>query len=202
MTTRPDFSVDGSTVYACNEIVSYLKPLLEGGVSDIDKVATVERHIGRFNTPEEVKRWVSKRDGGIRIAALSVLGYEYIGGRIVGNVQFAGYVFTTDQYGFEKDTRCEVIAGRMVKELLGKSAPTTAYAKAENFKAQNLYSDKIDDLGVAIWAVSWTQQWYLDVPLDETTLDDFLTFDLTGEIDENARKIEGEQSLPPYTSEE
>jgi len=41
MSVRPSFNIQGSTVWACNEIVNYLKPTLEGSdESEIDKVAT------------------------------------------------------------------------------------------------------------------------------------------------------------------
>lgn len=196
MTTRPSFSVLGSTVYACQEIVNYLKTKLEGGIEEIDKVQVVERHIGRFDKPQDVKHWMSKRDGGVRIAALKVLGYENIGGRLIGNVSFVAYVFAADQYGYEKDTRAEVIAGKLVKAMFGRSAPTTAYEKAQGFRADNMYSVALDELGMALWAVTWQQKWYLDEPIDETTLDDFITFGLKGELEDGAPTIEGEVELP------
>ncbi|WP_447077675.1 hypothetical protein [Shewanella algae] len=194
--TRPDFNVVGSTVYACNKVVEYLKPLLEGGERDIDKVETVERHIGRFDTAEQVKRWLSKRDGGIRIAALNVTAYERIGGRIVGRVNMAAYVFTAPRFGYDKDTLAEVIAGKLVAAMMERNAPPEAYGRAENFRADNLYSTAIDETGMACWAVSWSQQWYLDEPIDGASLDDFLRFGLTGELADGAPVIEGVVDLP------
>lgn len=195
-TERPVFSTLGSTVYACEQIVEFLKPKLEGGKKEIDKVQTVERHIGRFDKPEEIKRWLSNRDGGVRIAALSVADYQNVGGRVIGTVDFAAYIFTTDYYGYSKDTRAEVIAGKLVKALFGRRAPTTAYSKAEGFRANNLYSTSIDEKGVAIWAVTWRQNWLLDEEIDLAELDDFLIFGLTGELDEDSPTIDGEVPLP------
>ncbi|MEF1256001.1 hypothetical protein [Vibrio sp. M260112] len=196
MTTRPDFNTIGSTVWACNEIVNYLKPTLEGGQREIGKVQTVERHIGRFDTPADVKRWLSNRDGGVRVAALRVAEYDTVGNRLIGNVNFVAYIFTADQYGYEKDTRAEVITGSLVRALLDRSALPSAYSKAMNVRSDNLYNGKIDELGVAIWSVTWSQQWYLDEEIDLSELDDFLTFGLKGEIAEGAPTIEGEVSLP------
>ncbi|EKO3778263.1 hypothetical protein P0F24_003374 [Vibrio metschnikovii] len=193
---RPDFLLDGSTVYACQEVVNYLKPLLEGGARDIDKVQTIERHIGRFNTPADVKRWIANRDGGVRIASIGVSGYELVGGRLVGLVNMVAYVFTADQWGYAKDTRAEVIVSKLVKAMAKKSAPTTAYSRADNFRASNLYTSAIDEIGLALWTVEWTQQWYLDVPIDPATLDDFITFGLRGEVADDAPEIEGEVQLP------
>ncbi|MCF4173530.1 hypothetical protein [Vibrio sp. McD22-P3] len=196
MTTRPDFNTIGSTVWACNEIVNYLKPTLEGGQREIGKVQTVERHIGQFDTPADVKRWLSNRDGGVRIAALRVAEYDTVGNRLIGNVNFVAYIFTAAQYGYEKDTRAEVITGSLVRALLDRSALPSAYSKAMNVRSDNLYNGKIDELGVAIWSVTWSQQWYLDEEIDLSKLDDFLTFGLKGEVAEGAPTIEGEVPLP------
>ncbi|MGD1469015.1 hypothetical protein ACP6H4_02160 [Vibrio harveyi] len=197
MSERPSFNIQGSTVWACNEIVNYLKPALEGvDESEIDKVATVERHIGRFDKPEDIKRWLARRGGGVRIAALRVNQYETVGNRLVGDVNFVAYVFTTDQYGYEKDMRAEVITGRLVRAMMDRKATPTAYSMPQGVRADNLYNGGIDQLGVAIWSVTWSQQWYIDEEIDLSTLDDFITFGLKGEIAEGSPDIEGEVKLP------
>ncbi|MBY8111734.1 hypothetical protein KW494_10265 [Vibrio fluvialis] len=194
--TRPDFSVVGSTVHACNKVVEYLAPILEGGSNEIDKVYKVERHIGRFNTEKEVKRWMSHRDGGVRIAALSVVGYEKVSSAIIGSINMAAYVFAGDVFSYEKDTRAEVIAGKLAAALMNKDATPGCYSKPEAIRADNLYSFNIDDLGVAIWAVSWNQKWQLNVPIDPADLDDFIKFGLRGELADGAPALEGEVTLP------
>ncbi|HGZ7313130.1 TPA: hypothetical protein ACOL2D_002478 [Vibrio parahaemolyticus] len=194
--SRPDFNTSGSTVWACEEIVNYLKPMLEGGLQDIDKVQAVERHVGRFDKPADIKRWMSNRDGGIRIAALRVKSYETIGGRLIGNVDFSAYVFTAEQYGYQKDIRAEVITGRLVRSLMGFDALPTAYSQVADVRSDNLYSGNVDELGLAIWAVTWSQQWYLDEELNLGTLDDFLTFSMKGELEDGAPTIDGEVILP------
>lgn len=194
--SRPDFTTSGSTVWAVNEIVQYLKPKLEGGVREIEKIQTVERHIGRFDKADDIKRWMSNRDGGVRIAALRVPQYETVGNRLIGNVNLVAYVFTTAQFGYEKDLRAEVVAGKLVRELMDRSALPTSYGRVENVRSDNLYSGEIDKLGIAIWSVTWSQQWYLDEEIDLSTLDDFITFGLKGEIADGAPTIDGEVQLP------
>lgn len=196
--SRPDFNTTGSTVWACEEIVQYLKPVLEGQENELDKVAAVERHIGRFDKVEDIKRWMGRRGGGVRVAALRVTEYDTIGGRLIGNVNFVAYVFTTDQWGYTKDSRAEVITGRLVRSIMDLSALPTAYSQVANVRSDNLYNGKIDELGIAIWSVTWSQQWYLDEEIDLGSLDDFITFGLRGEIsdDETVPAIEGEVKLP------
>lgn len=188
---RPEFEVAGSTVWATEEVVKYLKPVLEGSGRDVDKVQTVERHIGRFNKPEDIKRYLSNRDGCVRIAALGVREYKNQGGRTLGFIEFAAYVVTTDQFAYEKDQRCEVIANKLVIAMMRKGAVTEAYSGAERVQADNLYSDSIDDLGVAIWGVTWSQWFPVDVTLDESTLDDFIRFNFKAEIADGAPTLDG-----------
>ncbi|WP_417880322.1 hypothetical protein [Vibrio sp.] len=194
--SRPDFSIQGSTVWAVQEIVKYLKPKLEGSERQIDKIQTVERHIGRFDKPEDVKRWLSNRDGSVRITALRVTEYENTAGSLSGKVNFVAYIFTTDQYGYEKDQRCEVIAGQLVQAIMQFGALPTANGGVESVRSDNLYSGSIDELGIAIWSVTWSQWWQLDVPLDPETLDDFITFGLKGDMGDGSPPIEGEVTLP------
>lgn len=196
MTTRPAFSVVGSTVWACQQIVDYLKPELEGTDKQLDRVQTVERHIGKFDTPTDIKRWIANRDGGVRIAALRVPQYESIGNRIIGTVNFVAYVFTTDQFGYQKDERAEVIAGKLAGLLLRRGAMPTAYSKAEAVRGDNLYSAQVDDLGLAVWSVSWTQQWYLDEEIDLSTLDNFERFGIKAELADGSPVLEGLVELP------
>lgn len=194
--TRPDFSVVGSTVHACNKVVEYLAPFIEGGPRDINKVHKVERHIGRLNTEQDVKRWIGNREGGIRVAAMNVESYEKVGGAIIGMVNLSAYIFVTDFYGYEKDTRAEVIAGMLAAALMSKEATPGCYSKPQDIRADNLYSKNIDELGVAGWAVSWKQKWQLNIPIDPADLDDFIKFGLRGELADGAPVLEGEVTLP------
>ncbi len=67
---RPELRTPGSTVAAAERIVAWLKTALQGKTPD--RADVVERHIGQFNSPEEVKRYLSGRTGCIRVAALRV----------------------------------------------------------------------------------------------------------------------------------
>lgn len=195
--SRPEhFNIQGSTVWATQEVVNYLKPLLEGTGRDIDKIQSVERHIGRFDKPEDVKRWLSNRDGSVRITALRVTEYANTAGSLSGKVNFVAYVFTTDQYGYAKDQRCEVIAGQLVQAIMLRGALPTADSNVESVRSDNLYSGSIDELGIAIWSVTWSQWWPMDEPLDPSTLDDFITFSLEGDMGDGSPPIEGEVKLP------
>jgi hypothetical protein len=59
--SRPEFITAGSTVAACDAIASYLRPKLSG--DKVAQVQAVERHVGRFNEPSEIKRYMTGSDG-------------------------------------------------------------------------------------------------------------------------------------------
>ncbi|MGO2235531.1 MAG: hypothetical protein ACTH5B_15790 [Marinomonas sp.] len=183
---RPDFVTTGSTVYAVNEIVNYLTPLLTGNENDIDKVSEITRHVGRFDKPDEIKNWMSRKDGGIRIAALRVRNIDQSAGQMTGDVDLVAYVFCTEQFGYSRDQRAEVIAGRLAKLLLANKGVPTANKKATDLNMDNLYSGDVDGLGLAIWSVSWTQNWVLDKSITAADLDNFVTFHATAEIADGA----------------
>lgn len=201
-TARPDFHTVASTVAAAERIVATLRPYLQadasGGDRQIDRVAVIERHAGQFDKASEVKGWLSTRDGGIRIAALRISAMHNEGSRLIGTVRWAAYVFVTDQYGYARDQRAEVIAGRLCKALMLKSGwvDSGASSRPDAVQADNLYNGEIDKLGVAIWAVTWSQDWPLDEPIDMATLDDFLRCGVGLELADGAPIAEAEITLP------
>ncbi|MGU5685204.1 hypothetical protein ACV1DN_13425 [Aeromonas allosaccharophila] len=202
MSIRPEFETFGSTVSASEAIVQYLIPWVQadavGGNRQIDRVTTVERHIGSFDKPEDIKRWMSRKNGGVRVAAMRIISMTNQGTQLVGTVEFAAFVFCSDEFAYAKDARAEVVASRVCKALMSKGGWTgTGAAKAPSMvRADNLYSVKIDELGVAIWSVTWQQDWPLDNPIDPDTLDDFLRFNWLAKQADGAPELEADIILP------
>ncbi|MDM5132911.1 hypothetical protein OB962_18225 [Aeromonas piscicola] len=203
--SRPDFGTIGSTVSACEGVVQYLKPYLEaagpGADRVIDRVQTVERHIGRFNEPADITRWMSGKEGGIRIAAMRVVSMRREG-NLIGTIEFSAFVFCAEQFGYAKDQRAEVIAGRLATALMltGGWRGTGASKAPEGVRMDNLYTTGIDELGLAIWSVTWRQDWPLDNPIDPATLDDFLRFNFKAELAAGAPVCEATIELPGPTA--
>lgn len=98
---RPSLLTTGSTVSAAENIVAWLKPELlnEPQQNKPDRVSVIERHIGQFSTPAEVKTYLSDRDGCIRLAALRVRNIRAQAGGTVGDITWAAYVMATDAWG-------------------------------------------------------------------------------------------------------
>ncbi|WP_139291630.1 hypothetical protein [Moritella viscosa] len=175
--TRPTLELTGSTIAVTQAVVERLEAEFKGKVSALDKVSAVTRHKGRFNSPEEIKKEVTG-SGCIRVTALNVSQVRREAGSIVGLVKFVAFVMTNDQFGKNRDQRAEVISGKLGVLLsqaeFTRSLGKIAFNKVSQVSWQNLYSAALDDLGVALWSVDWSQECRLDQPISLAQLDDFL----------------------------
>ncbi|EKN3979078.1 hypothetical protein [Yersinia enterocolitica] len=171
---RPSLVTLGSTVAAADKIAAWLNPVIQG--NNPDQVPVVERHIGQFNTPAEVKRYLSDRDGCVRIAALRIRDIRHEAGGTVGLVTFAAYVMATDTWGYGRDLRCEIIVAKIVRRIteMASTKGMGAEKRADAISADNIYSGSLDDLGLTMWAVMWNQEYKLDTNFDISELPDFL----------------------------
>jgi len=176
---RPSLVTLGSTVSAAERVIAWLRPELEGAKPD--RVPVIERHIGQFNTPDEVKRYLSDRQGCIRVAALRVRDVRHEAGGTVGLVTWVAYVMATDDWGYGRDLRAEVMTSKVCRRLAEPAAAKGmgAERKASEISADNIYSGSLDDLGVPMWAVMWHQEFKLDEEPDISVLPDFLRLGMT-----------------------
>ena len=176
---RPVLITLGSTVSAAERVIAWLRPELEGAKPD--RVPVIERHVGQFNTPDEVKRYLSDRQGCIRVAALRVRDVRHEAGGTVGLVTWVAYVMATDDWGYGRDLRAEVMTSKVCRRLAEPAAAKGmgAERKASDISADNIYSGSLDDLGVTMWAVMWHQEFKLDEETDISVLPDFLRLGMT-----------------------
>ncbi|MGL3256623.1 hypothetical protein ACSVNO_05865 [Salmonella enterica] len=194
--TRPALVTTGSTVIAAENIVAWLIPAITG--KNPDQVSVVERHIGQFKTAAEVKSYMSDRDGSVRVAALKVRNISYLGG-VSGTVTWCAYVMTSDQWGYSRDTRAEIIVGKIARRIIepGAVAGMKAQKAASSVSADNVYTGELNDLGVTMWAVTWDQDFGLDDEADISGLDNFLQHYQTWPADnDNAPVWEADVRLP------
>ncbi|HBX4912561.1 hypothetical protein ACTXT3_17510 [Klebsiella pneumoniae] len=192
---RPSLLTTGSTVSAAENIVAWLKPELlnEPQQYKPDRVSVIERHIGQFSTPSEVKTYLTDRDGCIRLAALRVRNIRAQAGGTVGDITWAAYVMATDAWGYTRDTRCEVLVGKLVRRIVQRGAANGMKAErlATSVSADNIYSGGLNDLGLTMWAVTWEQEFRLDDEIDLAILPDFLRLGATLQVSDDTDPIKG-----------
>ncbi|HAT3671797.1 TPA: hypothetical protein I8569_003559 [Klebsiella oxytoca] len=190
---RPSLLTTGSTVSAAENIVAWLKPelLSEPQQNQPDRVSVIERHIGQFSTPAEVKTYLTDRDGCIRLAALRVRNIRAQAGGTVGDITWAAYIMATDAWGYTRDTRCEVLVGKLVRRIVQRGAANGMKAErlATSVSADNIYSGGLNDLGLTMWAVTWEQEFRLDDEIDLATLPDFLRLGATLQVSDDTDPI-------------
>lgn len=191
MNQRPPLLTTGSTIAAAENIVAWLKPALQG--DNPDEVKLIERHIGQFNTPAEVKTYLSDRDGCIRIAALRIRNIRQRAGGTIGDVTWAAYVMATDSWAYPRDTRCEVLVGKLARRIASREAASGMKAEraASTISADNIYSGGLNELGLTMWAVTWEQEFRLDEEIDISALPDFLRLGATLSVNDGATSING-----------
>ncbi|MCJ4425325.1 Uncharacterised protein [Klebsiella pneumoniae] len=192
---RPPLLTTGSTVSAAENIVAWLKPELLNvpRQNKPDRVSVIERHIGQFSTPAEVKTYLTDRDGCIRLAALRVRNIRAQAGGTVGDITWAAYIMATDAWGYTRDTRCEVLVGKLVRRIVQRGAANGMKAErlATSVSADNIYSGGLNDLGLTMWAVTWEQEFRLDDEIDLATLPDFLRLGATLQVSDDIDPIKG-----------
>ena len=175
---RPQLNIDGTTLAITASIV---KALLTFKGNKPDEVGSVNRHKGRFSTPQAVKKEVTNY-GAIRVAALNITNVHREAGTMIGKVSLVAFIMTNDHFGHHRDERAEVIASKVALEISSadwtKRMGRAAYNRPENVNMQNLCTEALDDIGVSIWSVSWTQHCNFSVPVDLSGLDDFLSVQL------------------------
>lgn len=201
MSQRPALLTTGSTIAAAENIVAWLKQSpspdepgkgLMG--SNPDQVKVIERHIGQFNTPAEVKNYLSDRDGCIRIAALRIRNIRQRAGGMIGDVTWAAYVMATDSWAYPRDMRCEVLVGKLARRIAARDAAAGMKAEraADTIGADNIYSGGLNELGLTMWAVTWEQEFRLDEEIDISALPDFLRLGATLSVNGGETELKGE----------
>lgn len=200
MSQRPTLLTTGSTIAAAENIVAWLKQSpspddpgkgLMG--NNPDQVKVIERHIGQFNTPAEVKTYLSDRSGCIRIAALRIRNIRQLAGGMVGDITWAAYVMATDSWAYPRDTRCEVLVGKLARRIAarGAAAGMKAERAADAISADNIYSGGLNELGLTMWAVTWEQAFRLDEEIDIAALPDFLRLGATLAVNGGETELKG-----------
>ncbi len=110
-------------------------------------------------TEAEIKT-MAVRTPAIRVACLGLPKAEAVGdGEVDRDVAFAAYILTTDKPRLPRDTAALAMVEDLLLRLPGQRWETdSVHAIAESAAtAENLYSSKLGNTGVTLWAVVWTQ---------------------------------------------
>lgn len=141
----------------------------------ITSFAEVRVHAGRFDL-DETKRWAVKTPCA-SVAVLGVRSGEIEGTQVTVNVALGAFVFTS---GIKGRVGHDDLALGLTSDVLrvvvsGQTWGDPSASASREVRAENLFSGKVDQQGVSLWAVLWLQPYDIDLA-DEATLDDFLRY--------------------------
>ena len=148
-------------------IVQQLQATLPPGVQ-------VLAHGGRFDSAEEIKRYVTK--GPTVLVSCMRIPLSTPGtARVMLPAGWAIFVITKDVPGAPRDQGAIALVEAVLLQINSNLWGRTDVMVPSAIESRNLYSSKVDNLGVALWAITFTQM-VTDLAVDTSTLNNFVTF--------------------------
>lgn len=150
----------------------------------LTKLAPVkaESHGGRF-TLADLQR-IATGAPTVRVACLGVTGVEQSGGSVSATARWGAFVLTKDQRQLPRDHSALLITAQILASVVENRWGLEAAELPTDLRGDNLYSGKLENKGVALWAVTWTQTIEIET-LDFESLVAFATFHQEIDIDMN-----------------
>lgn len=142
-----------------------------GGIkAAMTTLVDVAPHGGRFDLAE-VKA-IAQKSPAARLSCLSIGNIEVGSSGLEAMLTWNCMIITTDRPNALRDDNAFALVSALLKPISDQCWGASTRA-AENIRATNLYSRKLTEIGVAMWAVSWKQLAELD-SIDPADLDDLL----------------------------
>lgn len=158
-----------------------VREVLPGGP---DGVRTVVTHVGEFG-PDEVERYAASAPAVI-LAPLGFADISRAGGMVLAALNYAAFVLTKSMANDSRGDIAMAVMEELFKILPYEKWSVEACAQApRDIEAGNLYTGKVDEMGVSLWAVRWRQTVQIQAT-DVSDLADFLRLDATYNLDPGA----------------
>lgn len=146
----------------------------------------VEPHQGRLSV-DELKTLVVKGRAAIKVGCLGIPRVNTLAVQPGFMVAWAVYVMAMDKQGTPRDETAMIIASAVASHVCSNLWGREDLNDPIEIRADNLYSGTFDKRAVALWAVTWRQEWTPET-IGISTLDDLLSvvtdFDLDTDSDD------------------
>ena len=169
-------------------LVTYRKAV-EARVTEVmpigpDGIRTITTHVGEFG-PREVEEYAASAPAII----LAPLGFPEVGragGMVRATLNYGAFILTKSMANDSRGDIALAVIEELLKILPYENWSVEACAQVpRDIEAGNLYTGKVDDMGVSLWAVRWRQTVQLQAT-DVSGLADFLRLDATYNLDPGA----------------
>lgn len=144
-----------------------------------DKVLTkeVQEHRGQFASLEEIKT-IAARSPAVRVAFRGLQNIERSGPELLADVLWAVHVLAGDTRASARNNVAGAVAIAIVDHVAGEAAHWTFAEDApRGLTAVDLTTLPIDQNGVSLWQLTWSQRCRLQVIDPLGALTDFDGFD-------------------------
>lgn len=142
-------------------IVTSLQDALPAGVS-------VESHRGRFDSAAEIKRFATKAPAVLVACVRSKLD-DACEGMPILHASWAVFVITRDKPSLPRDEGALALVEAIALSVSGNTWALDDTSAPTAIDSRNLYSGAVDNLGVALWAVTF-EQTVTNPAIDDATL--------------------------------
>lgn len=146
----------------------------------IPDLKTVESHGGKFGMAD-LKHY-AVRAPAVVVSNLGGGVMREEGAAKVSPRKWAAFIIARGASDERRDAQAMVIAQELLDLIPSNRWGDDNCHIPENIRDDNLFSIAIDKLGVALWAVTWDQDY--DIEPDASGLDDFVTLYGTWELDD------------------
>jgi len=148
---------------------------------------TCEPHQGRIDAAELKRVW--QATPAVLIACLGANKVQVSPGTVRATLRWVAFIVCQAPTGESRDDAALVIADVLLRMIPEERWGSDEVGRAEQLRAENLYSGTVDRMGVSLWSVTWVQSVELAPMFDATLLSDFnhlhaeLDVDRDGTID-------------------
>lgn len=160
-----------------NELLDVRPAMVAAIKAALSTLKTVETHRGRFDSVAEIKRY-AMRAPAVLVTCTGFESPAQSGGELRLKAGFAWFVITRDAPNNPRDDQSLVLSHALA-DLIVEADWGLDYALAPGpVRADNLYSGSIDQQGVGLWGLRFSQTFAID-RLDAdgyAALAPFLTF--------------------------
>lgn len=143
----------------------------------------VASHAGRFSVAELMK--ISAKAPAVLVSALAMNNIKSWNGSVSATVSWAAFVVVKDTPTAPRDQVALLVIDKLKKIIPENQWGLTDEVQGDprEIRAQNLFSAEVDAKGMAMWALSWSQDIADSLGANTSTLDDFLRMDTTTDVD-------------------
>lgn len=138
-----------------------------------DAVKTIEQHGGEYD--EKETRRFTRGAPAMLLTLLDIIGYEEESTVAVAELRWSLHILTKDNNTVRRREKAHALLSRAIGVIMNNRWDIDEARRPDTIRANNLYNADTDEMGVALWMLTWQQK--LEIPDEDAalSLDEFNT---------------------------